>query len=761
MKGDLPTEATEECERTPISSVKTVKSLKSVVVVPQTSTINTDKELVSPSTGHVGNNITSDRKTTSGGATSSFSHEFTDTARNKMEENNLNASNISSPTVLKRLDKVNFKVPHTPFTTRNILDIADRLNKEKEDNKSNKKTTSQQMVVESTVSETQQQHDSTKRRYISYIEKSTGETVYVQIPPSPLLFSITLNKYWPKIDENVCNNYPYFINLYKTVRQSALPNYLHIRWPVPSKLRINNWREVLKNYEDTSLVDMLAFGWPVDYASERQPTPTYVNHAKLEDDIVQIDDYIKQELQHKALMGPFVAPPFTPWYQTSPIMTRDKKDSLVKRIVVDLSFPKGRGVNAGIQKGWYQGEQVSFSLPSITDLAKLVVEEGQGCYMWSIDLARAYRQIRTCPLSTPLLGIQHKGKFYVDVCPPFGCRTSSYICARTTSAVVWILKQGGIKTLCYLDDFVGVASSEQQAVKDYQQAMNLLKYLGLEISTHKCVPPTTRLTWLGFEIDSLNMSIEISQQKLDETLEESKRWFSYDKVSRKQIQSLVGKLKHVAKCVPHADRFFARILLQMRLTPNWGKHPFSDELLKDINWFLIFSRLYNGVCLLPTKPKQEWVIESDATLTSGGAWSKTKFFSVQFPQAVTDLSWSINKLEALTVIHALNNLLPNDPHNYVIVLNTDNQATQCVLSTGKGRDSFLTACSRQLWLIAAINSTDIIIKYKPGSTLILADALSRLEQSENFKIKASTLCKQKNLMEIKINFDTNILTCNI
>ena len=56
-------------------------------------------------------------------------------------------------------------------------------------------------------------------------------------------------------------------------------------------------------------------------------------------------------------------------------MTRDKRDSEDKRIVVDLSFPKGRSVNSGIQKRYYQGQQVSFSLPSITDLAQLIIDE--------------------------------------------------------------------------------------------------------------------------------------------------------------------------------------------------------------------------------------------------------------------------------------------------------------------------------------------------------------------------------------------------
>ena len=745
-----------------IARVNCKPKIKSVVVIPPESSLNKNNKHMLPTSVEMRNDNTktsSNESETPDGASNTISHKTKCHARNKMAD-----TTMRQLTITDRLKDVNFTIPQVPFTERNILNIAEEMNKKKQlknNMRENRQHERQETITQDIDQNEKEIENTTQRRYMSYFEHSTGEIVYVEAPPSPLTFSKTLNKFWPTIVERVWKDNKYFVQLYTQVRQSALPNYLDIRMPVPSKLKIQNWRKELINYQDVMLVDMLAFGWPVDYTATKIPTPTYVNHAKDTDATIHIDKYIQKELQYNALLGPFEEYPFTPWYQVSPMMTRDKHESNDKRIIVDLSFPEGRGVNSGIKKGWYQGEQVHFSLPSITDLAQLVVDEGTGCYMWSIDLARAYRQIRTCPLSTPLLGITHKGKFYIDVCPPFGCRTSSYICARTTAAVVWILNQKGIKSLCYLDDFVGVAKSMDQAISDYKAALELLEYLGLETSPNKCVPPTQILTWLGFQLDSVKMSIHLPKQKLEDILEEAKCWFNYEKVSKKQLQKLVGKLKHVSKCVPHADRFFARILLQMRSTPDKGKHTFEKELLKDILWFINFAEMYNGVCLLPTKPQKEWVIESDATLKAGGAWSKEKFFSSEFPLSITNSTLSINQLEALTVIHALYHLLPNDPHNHVIILNTDNQATQSVLSTGKGRDPFLTACSRQLWLIAAINSTDIVIKYKPGETLVLADALSRSEQLESFKKKAKIMCKDKNLKKIDVNIDVNILTCSI
>ena len=59
------------------------------------------------------------------------------------------------------------------------------------------------------------------------------------------------------------------------------------------------------------------------------------------------------------------------------------------------------------------------------------------------------------------------------------------------------------------------------------------------------------------------------------------------------------------------------------------------------------------------------------------------------------------------MVHALTHLLPTKPHEYTIIINTDNIASQQVLESGKGRDPILCACARQLWLLAANNNFEL------------------------------------------------------
>ena len=91
--------------------------------------------------------------------------------------------------------------------------------------------------------------------------------------------------------------------------------------------------------------------------------------------------------------------------------------------------------------------------------------------------ARAYRQLRTCPLSIPLLGITSAEQCYTDIASLFGCRTSSLACACTTSVVVYLLRKMNHHVFCYLDDFVGVAPTEEMAQQAYSDLMQLTNRL--------------------------------------------------------------------------------------------------------------------------------------------------------------------------------------------------------------------------------------------------------------------------------------------
>ena len=424
---------------------------------------------------------------------------------------------------------------------------------------------------------------------------------------------------------------------------------------------------------------------------------------------------------------------------------------------MDLSWPRGASVNAGIRKGFYEGRPCTYTLPNIMDAADRVAALGPGAYMWAADLARAYRQLRTCPLSTPLLGIHIDGKYYTDTAPPFGCRTSSMACARTTNAVVYIMRKRGHFLHCYLDDFIGIAASHTEAERAYSDILDITTRLGLALAPGKCTPPAKELEWLGFKISATEMKLTIPQEKLDETLSECTTWMTKTTATRKEIQRLAGRLYHIAKCIEPARRFMNRIFAALRDTPFGGQHPISDGLKSDVKWFLAFAQKTNGLILLRTEPRQPWVIECDSSLRGGGAYSETHYYSAEYPEQMQKNIKNIAHLEAINLVVALKSLTPPEPEKYRIIINTDNAASQQVLESGAGKDDTLTACAREIWLHAATNSCEVEVRHKPGKELILADALSRCMFDKAAAIIAIDMCNNLKLNRKNITF-LNALT---
>ena len=79
------------------------------------------------------------------------------------------------------------------------------------------------------------------------------------------------------------------------------------------------------------------FGFPVGYEGP-VPTPTFHNHPSAVHHSNDVVAYIMKELGEGAMLGPFDQPPFTPWTQTNPLLTRPKKDFHLRRVIMDLSW---------------------------------------------------------------------------------------------------------------------------------------------------------------------------------------------------------------------------------------------------------------------------------------------------------------------------------------------------------------------------------------------------------------------------------------
>ena len=137
------------------------------------------------------------------------------------------------------------------------------------------------------------------------------------VPLSPIKLFTGDPTYWETI--------PDIITAHKMIRHSVLPNFLGLRIPVNTQLKVEAWRHHLKDYWDQQLIDLIQYGFPLDFDRNCVLGETMDNHASAKEHASHVDKYIQEELKFGAMIGPFNEKPCT--LHISPFMTRDKAQS--------------------------------------------------------------------------------------------------------------------------------------------------------------------------------------------------------------------------------------------------------------------------------------------------------------------------------------------------------------------------------------------------------------------------------------------------
>ena len=163
-------------------------------------------------------------------------------------------------------------------------------------------------------------------------------------------------------------------------------------------------------------------------------------------------------------------------------MTREKPGAPHRRVIIDLSYPKGQSVNAGISKDTYLGTPFILTLPTIDTVITAVKKWGRGCHIYKLDISRAFRHVKLDPGDYNLLGLRH----YVDICLP------SAIFQRLSDAIHHIMMQHNYDGINYIDDIIG-ASLPSVTSKAFIELQSLVRQLGFDISIKKLVAPSTRV----------------------------------------------------------------------------------------------------------------------------------------------------------------------------------------------------------------------------------------------------------------------------
>ena len=166
----------------------------------------------------------------------------------------------------------------------------------------------------------------------------------------------------------------------------------------------------------------------------------------------------------------------------------------------------------------------------------------------------------------------------------------------------------------------------------YHHFLHYCHVLGVPVAIDKT--PSTTLTFLGIEIDSVRLQCRLPAEKLCRLQSLIAIWWGKDSCKKQDLQSLLGHLNHAAKVVKPGRSFLRRMidLLSIDKQPDHYIH-LNAAFRADLLWLATFVEDWNGISMIPLQ-RVLLQITSDASGSWGcGAFCDAHWFQLPWPSS--------------------------------------------------------------------------------------------------------------------------------
>ena len=208
--------------------------------------------------------------------------------------------------------------------------------------------------------------------------------------------------------------------------------------------------------------------------------------------------------------------------------------------------------------------------------------------------------------------------------------------------------------------------------------------------------------FLGVMFDTESCTLSLSEERLLEIRDLISDWLDKVEASRKELQSLLGKLNFVASCVRPGRIFISRLLETLRSLNDTGVTLLSPSFKKDLLWWHKFLPTYNGVSMMPF---EEWT-STDSVLSFGISGDSfvivmdNEYCCGEIPVTVEGYAVKPKVKEVIVLLVALK-IWGSSLHGQRFKVYCQHACTVQAINHGRSKDDLVQACLREIWFIAA------------------------------------------------------------
>nr|XP_002739190.1 PREDICTED: uncharacterized protein LOC100369835 [Saccoglossus kowalevskii] len=431
-------------------------------------------------------------------------------------------------------------------------------------------------------------------------------------------------------------------------------------------------------------------------------------------------------------IGPFSEPPFLN-FVTNSLGIRPKKTG-GHRLIMDLSQPTNNSVNDFIPK-----ENYTLVYARVDDAIAMINKHGPGSLLAKVDIQHAFR---LCPVRKQdwhLLGYKWDGHYYFDRVLPFGLRSAPFLFNRIATALEWVVRHQAKTSdiIHYLDDFLAVGPPNHQSCQRSKDIiLNTCSTLGIPVAANKVEGPSSIITFLGVELDTVDMVIRLPADKLENILSTIPLWANRYHCSKRELLSLIGTLSFACKCVP-AGRLFLRRMIDLATTASSINQIIilSNDFRLDLQWWWEFLPNWNGSArILATSwcltPNTNLYTDASSVIACGAFYNKQWFTLPWSPDKCSiNPPLSIEWKELFPILISCL-IWGHLWHGQKIMFHCDNEGIVNIWKKGSSRCQRIMSLVRAIFFTAANGNFHVMIAHIRGTNNSIADSLSRLQMKQ-------------------------------
>ena len=523
-------------------------------------------------------------------------------------------------------------------------------------------------------------------------------------------------------------------NVHPLVKDLFVIKEIPLSVPVSGRLKF-----FLKNWEcltQDPLILSFVQGYQIPFLS----TPVQQFHPPMsfsEEEVQLINIEVSEMLQKGAIKEV----QFSKGQILSPIFIVPKRD-MGYRPVINL-----KNLNWNIQ-------YLHFKMEGLF-LLKDILQPGD--LMCKLDLKDAYFSVPLHAKSQKYVRFQWNKKIYQFLCLCFGLGPAPRVFTKLMKIPIAVLRRLNVRLIIFLDDILLMGASKQELIQARDTLIFLLQSLGFLINIKKSeLKPTQKIQFLGVEIDSSQMVISLPQDKVLKIKSQCQEILKGKTVKIRELASLIGRLSSSTIAILPAPLQYRSLQRKQILELASGKNfessvDLSEEITKEINWWIQNLNLNNGKTLIAVSPQM--TISTDASNQGWGAFCRGQ--RTGGPWSLQEKKLHINVLELKAIQIAILTFSKFFPEVKAIHIQTDNiVALTYLIKMGGTKGQDLNQISKEIWEELLIHGITITAEHLPGKLNVEADHQSRsVKDSSEWKLSPNVfkqLCLKRGTPSIDL-----------